>query len=133
MESDSKIDIWIYSDIFFFDQAVSAPTAVCIHPEDVEEESIILHWKLPQESEESYIQVKPNAGIGETKKFLLSNKEELKIDNLTPGMAYEIAVASVKNGTMSKLKTIQCTLSKTLFMVETTDYSTYISFTIAIY
>lgn len=77
--------------------------------------------------------MKPNASIGETKKFLLSNKEELKIDNLTPGMAYEIAVASVKNGTMSKLKTIQCTLSKTLFMVETTDYSTYISFTVAIY
>lgn len=77
--------------------------------------------------------MKPNVGIGETKKFLLSNKEELKIDDLTPGMAYEIAVASVKNGTMSKLKTIQCTLSKILFMVETTDYSTYISFTIAIY
>lgn len=77
--------------------------------------------------------MKPNASIGETKKFLLSNKEELKIDNLTPGMAYEIAVASVKNGTMSKLKTIQCTLSKTLFMVESTDYSTYISFTVAIY
>lgn len=57
--------------------------------------------------------MKPNAGIGETKKFLLSNKEELKVDDLTPGMAYEIAVASVKNGTMSELKTIQCTLSKT--------------------
>ncbi|KAM7056127.1 phosphatidylinositol phosphatase PTPRQ [Acridotheres tristis] len=90
--------------------AVSPPTAVCIHPEDVEEESVILHWKLPQECQESYIQVKPNAGVGEAKKFLLSNKEELKIDDLTPGMAYEIAVASVKNGTMSKLKTIQCTL-----------------------
>ncbi|XP_023794835.1 fibronectin-like [Cyanistes caeruleus] len=90
--------------------AVSPPTAVYIHPEDVEEESVILHWKLPQECQESYIQVKPNADTGETKKFLLSNKEELKLDDLTPGMAYEIAVASVKNGTMSELKTIRCTL-----------------------
>lgn len=118
--------MWFYTDIFFFDQAVSPPTAVYIHPEDVEEESVILHWKLPRECQESYIQVKPHAGIGEIKKFLLSNKEELKVDDLTPGMAYEIAVASVKNGTLSELKTIQCTLSKTLFMVETTDYNTLI-------
>ncbi|XP_068855760.1 phosphatidylinositol phosphatase PTPRQ isoform X3 [Aphelocoma coerulescens] len=90
--------------------AVSPPTAVYIHPEDVEEESVILHWKLPQECQESYIEVKPNADIGEIKKFLLSNTEELKVDGLVPGMAYEIAVASVKNGTMSELKTIPCTL-----------------------
>lgn len=74
--------------------------------------------------------MKPKAGISETKKFLLSNKEELKVDDLTPGMAYEIAVASVKNGSMSELKTIQCTLSKTLFMVGTTDYNTCVILTI---
>ncbi|XP_054688920.1 phosphatidylinositol phosphatase PTPRQ isoform X5 [Grus americana] len=90
--------------------AVSPPTAVYIHPEDVQEESIILHWKLPPEGQESYIQVKPNADIGETKKFLLNNTEEFKVDLLIPGMAYEIAVASVNNGNMSELKTIQCTL-----------------------
>ncbi|XP_075603750.1 phosphatidylinositol phosphatase PTPRQ isoform X3 [Balearica regulorum gibbericeps] len=90
--------------------AVSPPTAVYIHPEDVQEESVILHWKLPPEGQESYIQVKPNADIGETKKFLLNNTEEFKVDLLIPGMAYEIAVASVKNGNMSELKTIQCTL-----------------------
>ncbi|KAK4828658.1 hypothetical protein QYF61_000376 [Mycteria americana] len=90
--------------------AVSPPTAVYIHPEDVQEESVILHWKLPQEGQESYIQVKPNADIGETKKFLLKNTEEVKVDLLIPGMAYEIAVASVNNGNMSELKTIQCTL-----------------------
>ncbi|KAF2974736.1 hypothetical protein EK904_001603 [Melospiza melodia maxima] len=95
----SSMDMWL-----------NPPTAVYIHPEDVEEESVILHWKLPQECQESYIQVKPSAGIGEMKKFLLTNKEELKVDDLTPGMAYQIAVASVKNGTMSELKTIQCTL-----------------------
>lgn len=105
----------LYTDIFFFDQAVSPPTAVYIHPEDVQEESIILHWKLPPEGQESYIQVKPNADIGETKKFLLNNTEEFKVDLLIPGMAYEIAVASVNNGNMSELKTIQCTLSKTSF------------------
>ncbi|KAM6288701.1 phosphatidylinositol phosphatase PTPRQ [Spheniscus humboldti] len=90
--------------------AVSPPTAVYVHPEDVQEESVILHWKLPQEGHESYIQVKPNADIGETRKFLLNNTEEFKVDLLIPGMAYEIAVASVNNGNMSELKTIQCTL-----------------------
>ncbi|XP_055568860.1 phosphatidylinositol phosphatase PTPRQ isoform X1 [Falco cherrug] len=90
--------------------AVSPPTAVYIHPEDVQEESVILHWKLPLEAQESYIQVKPNANIGETKKILLNNTEEFKVDLLIPGMAYEIAVASVYNGSMSELKTIQCTL-----------------------
>lgn len=84
---------------------------------------------LPRECQESYIQVKPSAGIGEMKKFLLSNKEELKVDDLTPGMSYQIAVASVKNGTMSELKTIQCTLSKRLFMMETTDNNPYVSLT----
>ena len=59
--------------------------------------------------------MKPNAGIGETKKFLLNNTEEFKVDLLIPGMAYEIAVASVNNGNMSELKTIQCTLSKASF------------------
>lgn len=59
--------------------------------------------------------MKPNTGIGETKKFLLNNKEELKVDLLIPGMTYEIAVASVTNGNMSEPKTIQCTLSKTSF------------------
>ncbi|XP_064897471.1 phosphatidylinositol phosphatase PTPRQ isoform X3 [Columba livia] len=90
--------------------AVSPPTAVYIHPEDVQEESVILHWKLPQEGQESFIQVKPTADIGDTMKFLVSNTEEFKIDLLIPGMAYEIAVASVNNGNMSELKTIQCTL-----------------------
>ncbi|XP_027521561.1 phosphatidylinositol phosphatase PTPRQ isoform X4 [Corapipo altera] len=48
--------------------------------------------------------------MGETKKFILSNTEEFKIDLLIPGRTYEIAVASVNNGAMSELKTIQCTL-----------------------
>ncbi|KAM6293009.1 phosphatidylinositol phosphatase PTPRQ [Porphyrio hochstetteri] len=90
--------------------ALSPPTAVYIHPEDVQEESVILHWKLPPEGQESYIEVKPNADIGETKNFLLKNTEEFKVDLLIPGMAYEIGVASVNNGNMSELKTIQCTL-----------------------
>lgn len=112
---DSKFDLCFYTDIFFFDQAVSPPTAVYIHPEDVQEESVILHWKLPQEGRESYIQVKPNADFGDTMTFLVNNTEEFKIDLLIPGMAYEIAVASVNNGNMSELRTIQCTLSKIFF------------------
>ncbi|XP_074683245.1 phosphatidylinositol phosphatase PTPRQ isoform X2 [Strix aluco] len=90
--------------------AVSPPTAVYIHPEDVQEESVILHWKLPQESQESYIQVKTNADIGGSTKFLVNSTEEFKIDLLIPGMTYEMSVASVNNGNMSELKTIQCTL-----------------------
>uniref|UniRef100_A0A8C2SRE2 Phosphatidylinositol phosphatase PTPRQ n=1 Tax=Coturnix japonica TaxID=93934 RepID=A0A8C2SRE2_COTJA len=90
--------------------AASPPTAVFIQPEDVQEESLILHWKLSQAGQESYIQVKPSADVGETKKFLVSNTEEFKIDLLIPGMTYEIAVASVNNGNMSELKTIPCTL-----------------------
>ncbi|XP_066849641.1 phosphatidylinositol phosphatase PTPRQ isoform X3 [Anser cygnoides] len=90
--------------------AVSPPIAVFIYPEDVQEESVILHWKLLQEDQGSYIQVKPSADIGETMKFLVNNTEEFKIDHLIPGMSYEIAVASVNNGNMSEPKTIQCTL-----------------------
>nr|XP_009937405.1 PREDICTED: uncharacterized protein LOC104333578 [Opisthocomus hoazin] len=105
----------VLSPILKVETTVSPPTAIYIHPEDVQEESVILHWKLPQEGQKSYIQVKPNAGIGETKKFLLNNTEEFKVDLLIPGMAYEIAVASVNNGNMSELKTIQCTLSKASF------------------
>ncbi|XP_071622442.1 phosphatidylinositol phosphatase PTPRQ [Heliangelus exortis] len=90
--------------------AVSPPTAVYIHPEDVEEESVIVHWKLPQVGHKSYIQVKPHTDKGETKKFFLNNTEEFKVRFLIPGMTYEISVASVKNGNMSELKTIQCTL-----------------------
>ncbi|XP_054255688.1 phosphatidylinositol phosphatase PTPRQ [Indicator indicator] len=90
--------------------AVSPPTALYVQPENIQEESVILHWKLPQETQESYIQVKPKAAIGETKKFLLNNTEEFKVDLLIPGMLYEIGVASVNNGNMSELKTIQCTL-----------------------
>lgn len=100
---------------FLSDQAVSPPTAIYIHPEDVQEESVVLHWKLPQEGQESFIQVKPTADIGDTTKFLVSNTEEFKIDLLIPGMAYEISVASVNNGNMSELKTIRCTLSKISF------------------
>lgn len=59
--------------------------------------------------------MKPNADFGDTMTFLVNNTEEFKIDLLIPGMAYEIAVASVNNGNMSELRTIQCTLSKIFF------------------
>ncbi|XP_074868405.1 phosphatidylinositol phosphatase PTPRQ isoform X2 [Carettochelys insculpta] len=89
--------------------AVSPPTNVFIHPEDVQEESVILHWKVPQEGLEFYIQVKPTTDVDETMKFLL-NTDRLKINHLVPGMTYEIGVATVNNGNMSELKTIHCTL-----------------------
>ncbi|XP_075788523.1 phosphatidylinositol phosphatase PTPRQ isoform X2 [Pelodiscus sinensis] len=90
--------------------AVSPPSNVFIHPEDVQEESIILYWKVPQEGLESYIQVKPTTEVDETVKFLVNTTGRLKINHLVPGMTYEIAVAIVNNGNMSELKTIQCTL-----------------------
>ncbi|XP_074980428.1 phosphatidylinositol phosphatase PTPRQ isoform X6 [Caretta caretta] len=90
--------------------AVSPPSNVVIHPEDVQEESVILHWKVPQEGLGSYIQVKPTADVDETVKFLVNTTDRFKINHLVPGMTYEIAVATVNNGNMSELKTIQCTL-----------------------
>nr|XP_013802478.1 PREDICTED: uncharacterized protein LOC106488169 [Apteryx mantelli mantelli] len=110
--------LFVYSHMFSSEdtntktreKTVSPPTTVFIHPEDVQEESVILHWKLSQEGQESYIQVKPNSNRGETMKFLVNNTEDFKIDLLIPGMTYEIAVASVNSGNMSEPKTIQCTL-----------------------
>ncbi|XP_067415993.1 phosphatidylinositol phosphatase PTPRQ isoform X6 [Emydura macquarii macquarii] len=91
--------------------AVSPPTNVFIDPEDVQEDTVILHWKVPQEGLESYIQVKPTTDVDETVKFLVNTTDRFKINHLVPGMTYEIAVATVNNGNMSELKTIQCTLS----------------------
>ncbi|XP_067415990.1 phosphatidylinositol phosphatase PTPRQ isoform X4 [Emydura macquarii macquarii] len=90
--------------------AVSPPTNVFIDPEDVQEDTVILHWKVPQEGLESYIQVKPTTDVDETVKFLVNTTDRFKINHLVPGMTYEIAVATVNNGNMSELKTIQCTL-----------------------
>ncbi|EMP36509.1 Phosphotidylinositol phosphatase PTPRQ, partial [Chelonia mydas] len=90
--------------------AVSPPSNVVIHPEDIQEESVILHWTVPQEGLGSYIQVKPTTDVDETVKFLVNTTDRFKINHLVPGMTYEIAVATVNNGNMSELKTIQCTL-----------------------
>ncbi|KAG6925210.1 hypothetical protein G0U57_015193, partial [Chelydra serpentina] len=75
-----------------------------------QEESVILHWKVPQEGLGSYIQVKPTTDVDETVKFLVNTTDRFKINHLVPGMTYDIAVATVNNGNMSELKTIQCTL-----------------------
>ncbi|KYO47826.1 phosphatidylinositol phosphatase PTPRQ isoform D [Alligator mississippiensis] len=90
--------------------AVSPPSRVFIHPEDVQEDSMILNWELPPEGQKSYIQVKPIMDVDETVTFQLNNTQSLKVDLLIPGMTYEIAVATVNNGNMSELKIIQCTL-----------------------
>nr|XP_056702969.1 phosphatidylinositol phosphatase PTPRQ [Euleptes europaea] len=99
-----------YEDPMLIITAVSLPTALLIHAEDIGEDHVIIYWKLPQEGQESYIQATPSSGIDKAIMFLVNNTQRFKIEPLIPGMAYEIGVATVTNGNRSDLKTIQCTL-----------------------
>lgn len=97
---------------FFLYLAVSPPTALLIHPENIGEDHVTISWKLPEEGKESYIQATPSTVMDKAITLLVNNIERFKIEHLIPGMTYEIGVATVTNGNRSNLKTIQCTLSK---------------------
>ncbi|XP_062838740.1 phosphatidylinositol phosphatase PTPRQ isoform X3 [Anolis carolinensis] len=99
-----------YEDPMVVITGVSPPTNVFIHPEDIGETHVIVSWKLPQEGEESYIQANAAMFKDKSMSVLVSNTEKFKIENLIPGMTYEIGVATVTNGNKSDLNTIQCTL-----------------------
>ncbi|KAM8980513.1 phosphatidylinositol phosphatase PTPRQ isoform 3-T4 [Sarcophilus harrisii] len=90
---------------------VSPPRNVSAKSDDVGEDSIILQWEPPHDSFEFYIQAKSISDASETIKHLVNNTNKFKIDLLTPGMTYDIGVATVKNGNKSELITIQKTLS----------------------
>ncbi|KAM6436186.1 phosphatidylinositol phosphatase PTPRQ isoform 2-T2 [Liasis olivaceus] len=99
-----------YEDPIEIITGVTPPTGLLIHPRDVGEDHVIIYWKLPEEGQESYIQVKPTAFEDKSMTFLVNNTEKFKIEYLIPGMTYEIGVATVTSGNKSDLTTIQCTL-----------------------
>ncbi|XP_013931748.1 PREDICTED: phosphatidylinositol phosphatase PTPRQ [Thamnophis sirtalis] len=99
-----------YEDPIEIITGVTPPTGLLIHPEDVGEDHVIISWKLPEEGQESYIQVKPTAFKDKSMMFLVNNTEKFKIEPLIPGMTYDIGVATIISGNKSDLTTIQCTL-----------------------
>lgn len=76
------------------------------------ENSIIIQWEPPQDGHEVYIQVKSISDTREVMKLFVKDANRFKIDNLIPGMTYDIGVATVMNGNLSELVTVQQTLSE---------------------
>nr|KAF6375085.1 protein tyrosine phosphatase receptor type Q [Pipistrellus kuhlii] len=99
-----------------FEQPISAitginpPQKVYAKPEDVGEDSIILQWESPQDGHEFYIQIKPISDTKEVMTLFVKDANRFKIDNLIPGMTYDIGMATVMKGNLSELVTIQQTL-----------------------
>ena len=78
----------------------------------MDEDSIILQWEPPQDSHEVYIQIRSMADTREIRKLFVKDANSCKIDHLIPGMTYDIGMATVMNGNLSELVTIQQTLSE---------------------
>nr|KAF6370255.1 protein tyrosine phosphatase receptor type Q [Myotis myotis] len=99
-----------------FEQPISAitginpPRKVYANPEDVGEDSIILQWESPQDGHQVYIQIESIPDKREVMTFFVKDANRFKIDNLIPGMTYDIGMATVMNGNLSELVTIQQTL-----------------------
>ncbi|XP_038544046.1 phosphatidylinositol phosphatase PTPRQ isoform X2 [Canis lupus familiaris] len=89
---------------------INPPQKVHANPEDVGEDSIILQWESPQDGHEVYIQIRPVSDTREVMKLFVKEANRFKFDNLTPGMTYDIGMATVMNGNLSELVTIQQTL-----------------------
>nr|XP_025140189.1 phosphatidylinositol phosphatase PTPRQ isoform X5 [Bubalus bubalis] len=100
----------------YFEKPISAitginpPQKICVKPEDVDEDSIILQWEPPQDGHEVYIQIKSIANTREIRKLFVKDANRCKIDHLTPGMTYNIGMATIMSGNLSELVTIQQTL-----------------------
>ncbi|XP_058424708.1 fibronectin-like [Diceros bicornis minor] len=89
---------------------INPPQKVHAKPEDVGEDSIILQWEPPQDGHEVYIQIKSISDTREVMKLFVKDANRFKIDNLIPGMTYDIGMATVMSGNLSELVTIQQTL-----------------------
>lgn len=76
------------------------------------EDSIILQWEPSQGGHEIYIQITSVSDPSEIMKLFIKDAKRFKIDNLISGMTYDIGVATVINGNLSELVTIQQTLSE---------------------
>lgn len=73
---------------------------------------MVLQWELPRDGHEVYIQIKSVSDEREVMELFVKGANRYKINNLTPGMTYVIQMATAMNGNLSKLVTIQQTLSK---------------------
>lgn len=76
------------------------------------EDSVILQWESPQDGHEVYIQIKSIPDTREVMTLFVKDANRFKIDGLIPGMTYDIGMATVMNGNLSELVTIQQTLSE---------------------
>ncbi|XP_065790222.1 phosphatidylinositol phosphatase PTPRQ isoform X4 [Muntiacus reevesi] len=100
----------------YFEKPISAitginpPQKICVKPEDVDEDSIILQWEPTQDGHEVYIQIKSISDTQEIRKLFVKDANRFKVDHLIPGMTYDIGMATVMNGNLSELVTIQQTL-----------------------
>lgn len=98
--------------MYVFLKGINPPQKICVKPEDVDEDSITLQWEPSQDSHEVYIQIRSIANTGEIRKLFVKDANSCKIDHLIPGMTYDIGMATVMNGNLSELVTIQQTLSE---------------------
>ncbi|XP_018408413.1 PREDICTED: fibronectin-like [Nanorana parkeri] len=89
---------------------ISPPQRVLIKPDEVQEESVVIHWESPQETRLVYIEVKPVLDISEPSSYFAHDNNSFVIGSLVPGMTYEIGLSAVINGNKSEKITIQQTL-----------------------
>ncbi|XP_024592931.1 uncharacterized protein LOC112394378 [Neophocaena asiaeorientalis asiaeorientalis] len=89
---------------------INPPQEVYAKLEDVGEDSIILHWGSPPDGHEVYIQITSISDRREVRKLFVKDANRVKVDHLIPGMTYDIGMATVMNGNLSELVTIQQTL-----------------------
>ncbi|XP_016054908.1 PREDICTED: phosphatidylinositol phosphatase PTPRQ [Miniopterus natalensis] len=89
---------------------INPPQKVYAKPEDVGEDSVILQWESPQDGHEVYIQIKSIPDTREVMTLFVKDANRFKIDGLIPGMTYDIGMATVMNGNLSELVTVQQTL-----------------------
>ncbi|KAM4676019.1 phosphatidylinositol phosphatase PTPRQ [Discoglossus pictus] len=106
----NNIGIQYISPIILVETSVSPPQKAMIELNEVKEESFILQWIAPEDVTQFYIEVKPIKDTSKTISYVVNNTTSLKVGSLLPGMTYEIAVSSVKNGNLSEKLIIQQTL-----------------------
>ncbi|XP_053439335.1 uncharacterized protein LOC128580901 [Nycticebus coucang] len=87
---------------------INLPQKVYAKPEDVGEDSVILPWEPSRDRHKIHIHISgPIPGPTEIRKLFMEYGNRFKIYNLIPGMTYDIGVATMINGNVSELVTIQ--------------------------
>ena len=98
--------------IYLFLKGINPPQNVYVKLEDVREDSVNLQRELPPDSHGVYIQITSASDTRGVRKLFAKDANRVKVDNLTPGMTYDIGLATVVNGNLSTLVTLQQTLSE---------------------